>query len=102
MIEHLRDLIPQTLERLGIAGRLRCELAALQWPTVVEGVRPGAAAASVARVGRQGTLVVSVRSSAWQTELAAHEADLMTALNDCLGCSSVARLRFRVVGRDLH
>lgn len=101
MVQHVSEVIPQTLERLGIADRVWCARAALQWPTIAEEVRRGAAAASAARAGIQGTLLVSVRSSAWQSELAAREADLRTALNESVGSQIVEHLRFRVAGRGL-
>ncbi len=98
MIQHVAEVIPQTLERLGIAERVWCARAALQWPTVAEGVRCGAAKASTARAGSPGTLLVSVRSSAWQTELVAREAEIKAALNECVDGYIVERLQFRVTG----
>ena len=49
MIQHVAEVIPQTLERLGLAERVWCARAALHWPTVAEKVRRGAAKASTAR-----------------------------------------------------
>ena len=98
MIQHVREVIPQTLERLGLAERVWCARAALHWPTVAEGVRRGAAKASTARAGSPGTLLVSVRSSAWQTELVAREAEIKAALNERVDGYIVERLQFRVTG----
>ena len=99
MIQHVAEVIPQTLERLGIAERVWCARAALHWPTVAESVRRGAAAASRARAGGPGTLLISVRSSAWQTELVAREAEIKAALNESVDGYIVERLQFRVTGR---
>ena len=99
MIQHVAEVIPQTLERLGIAERVWCARAALHWPTVAESVRRGAAAASMARAGGPGTLLISVRSSAWQTELVAREAEIKAALNESVDGYIVERLQFRVTGR---
>ena len=81
----LRDILPRTLEGLGIADRVIQERAILAWPAAARRVSPDLAARSRA-LGLQGTaLVVRVADAGLAALVAARRGPLQEALNARLG-----------------
>ena len=90
MIERIGGDVSRELGRFGPAGGM-AELVAA-WPGVVGDVI--ARNAWPARFGRDGTLYVSVSSSAWAFELAQLESEIAARLAHVLGEDEPRRFRF--------
>jgi len=89
-MERIGNDIRSELARFGPAGEIAEVVAA--WPGAVgEAI---ARNAWPARIGRDGTLHVSVSSSAWGFELSQLEPDIAARLADALGEARPRRLRF--------
>jgi len=91
----LGDVIPQVLGGGGLGARLEQAAVIMHWPAIV-----GANIAKVAQpisINRQGVLVVAVTSSAWMTELAMMEVELLVAINEKAGERKVTRIRWQLV-----
>lgn len=71
------------LDSSGLAGRLEQASVIEAWPELVGPVV--AAASTPLAVAADGTLFVAVKTSAWMTELAMMERDLLVAVNRRFG-----------------
>jgi hypothetical protein len=89
-VERIGNDIRRELSRFGPAGGIADVVAA--WPHAVGGLV--AQNAWPARIGRDGTLHVSVSSSAWAFELTQLEAEISARLAHVLGEEEPRRLRF--------
>jgi hypothetical protein len=92
------DVLPQTLEGLGIAARIQQERARAAWPAAAGTVAADLAAGSEAIALREATLVVRVRAPALGALVAARHDDLVAALNARLGPARIARVRLERAG----
>ena len=89
-MERIGDEVERELGRFGPAGGMRRVVAA--WPEAVGGAI--ARNAWPARRGRDGTLHVSVSSSAWAFELSQLAGEIGARLAHALGEAEPVRLRF--------
>ncbi len=98
MFKSLKDILPGTIEELGIAEQLKRAAAYTAWRAVAAELPDHARAARPIRFLR-GTLVVEAPSSAALHELYMRTPQLMRDLNTRMGRPLVATLEFRVRGR---
>ncbi len=89
-MEKIGEAVRRELGRFGTAGAMTDLVAA--WPGVVG--EQVAANAWPARFARDGTLLVSTSSSAWAFELGHLESEILPRLQESLGESAPARLKF--------
>ena len=92
----VRDILPGLLRRLGIAKEVASQEALAAWDPAVG---PHIAAVTRATAVANGVLFVSVRSSAWLSELNMMKRELLRKLN--AGCTEgrIERIVFRLDGR---
>lgn len=92
----VRDILPGLLRRLGIAKEVASQEALAAWGPAVG---PHIAAVTRATAVANGVLFVSVRSSAWMSELNMMKRELLRKLN--AGCTEgrIERIVFRLHGR---
>ena len=92
----VRDILPGLLRRLGIAKEVASQEALAAWGPAVG---PHIAAVTRATAVAHGVLFVSVRSSAWLSELNMMKRELLRKLN--AGCTEgrIERIVFRLDGR---
>ena len=98
MFKSLKDILPGTIEELGISEQLKRAAAFAAWRAVAAELPVHARAARPVRFLR-GVLVVEAPSSAAIHELHMRTPQLMRALNTRVGRPLVAKLEFRVRGR---
>lgn len=98
MFRSLKDILPGTIEDLGISEQLKRAAAYAAWRAVAADLPAHARAARPIRFLR-GTLVVEAPSSAAIHELHMRTPQLMRALNMRVGRPLVTKLEFRVRGR---
>ena len=98
MFKSLRDILPGTIEELGISEQLKRAAAYAAWRAVAADLPVHARAARPVRFLR-GVLVVEAPSSAAIHELHMRTPQLMRALNTRVGRPLVTKLEFRVRGR---
>ncbi len=87
----LSDVLASVIDRAGLTERLAQARVIPEWPALV-----GAQIAEVTEpvaLQRDGTLVVSVRTHGWMTELSLMEPELLRALNADTSRPPIARLR---------
>src|SRR4029450_6940464 len=87
----VRDLLPNLLERFGLAEGVAGWRAVHEWPEVV-----GERVARRTKATRfdQGVLLVEVDGSAWLQELGFLKRELISQLNRHLGSNQVRQLHF--------
>ena len=98
MFKSLRDVLPGTIEELGISEQLKRAAAFAAWRTVAAELPAHARGARPLQF-RQGTLVVEAPSSAAVHELHMRTPQLTRELNKRIGPPLVTKLEFRVRGR---
>ena len=98
MFKSLKDILPGTIEELGISEQLKRAAAYAAWRAVAADLPVHARAARPVRFLR-GVLVVEAPSSAAIHELHMRTPQLMRALNTRVGRPLVSKLEFRVRGR---
>ena len=98
MFRSLKDILPGTIEELGISEQLKRAAAFAAWRAVAAELPVHARAARPIRFLR-GVLVVEAPSSAANHELHMRTPQLMRALNTRMGRPLVTKLEFRVRGR---
>lgn len=98
MFRSLKDILPGTIEELGISEQLKRAAAYAAWRAVAAELPVHARAARPIRFLR-GTLVVEAPSSAAIHELHMRTPQLLRAVNTRVGRPLVTKLEFRVRGR---
>ncbi len=98
MFKSLKDVLPGTIEELGIGERLEEAAVKAAWRRVVAGL-PAHARGARASGFRRGVLVVQAPSSAAVHELHMRVPQLLRAVNTALGRPLVTALEFRATGR---
>jgi predicted nucleic acid-binding Zn ribbon protein len=82
------------LDKQGFADRVEQASVLDAWPTLVG---PAVAAATKPlAVTADGTLFVGVRTSAWMSELAMMEREILAAVNRALGRAPITRIRWQL------
>lgn len=90
----VKDVIAAALRDAGVADRVARAAVVLEWP---EHVGPQIAAVTAARaIGLNGTLFVTVATSAWMMELKLMEASLVQTLNRGRRSGRVRRIIWQV------
>ena len=97
MFKSLKDILPGTIEELGISEQLKRAAVFAAWRTVVARLPAHARAARPLRF-QHGTLVVEAPSSAAIHELHMRAPQLTRDLNKIVGRLLVTKLEFRVRG----
>ncbi|MDO8941839.1 MAG: DUF721 domain-containing protein [Desulfobacterales bacterium] len=87
----LSDILASVIDRAGLTDRMAQARVIPEWPALV-GPQIAAVTEPVA-LQRDGTLVISVRSNGWMTELSLMEPELLKALNADSSRPPIARLR---------
>ncbi len=87
----LSDILASVIDRAGLTDRMAQARVIPEWPALV-GPQIAAVTEPVA-LQRDGTLVISVRSNGWMTELSLMEPELLKALNADGSRPPIARLR---------
>jgi predicted nucleic acid-binding Zn ribbon protein len=87
----LSDILASVIDRAGLTDRMAQARVIPEWPALV-GPQIAAVTEPVA-LQRDGTLVISVRSNGWMTELSLMEPELLKALNADASRPPIARLR---------
>ena len=98
MFKSLKDVLPGTIEELGIGERLEEAAVKAAWRRVVAGL-PVHARGARASGFRRGVLVVQAPSSAAVHELHMRVPQLLRAVNTILGRPLVTKLDFRARGQ---
>lgn len=98
MFRSLKDILPGTIEELGISEQLKRAAVFAAWRALAAALPAHARAARPIRFQR-GTLVVEAPSSAAMHELHMRTPQLMRGLNTRVGRPLVTKLEFRVRGR---
>ena len=98
MFKSLKDILPGTIEELGISEQLKRAAAFAAWRAIAAALPAHARAARPIRF-QQGTLVVEAPSSAAVHELHMRTPQLMRELNTRMGRPLVTKLEFRVRGQ---
>ena len=98
MFKSLKDILPGTIEELGIGERLEAAAVFSAWRTVVARL-PAHAREARPRRFRHGALEVEAPSSAAVHELHMRVPQLMREVNTILGRPLVTKLDFRARGR---
>ena len=98
MFRTLKDILPGTIEELGISEQLKRTAAFAAWRAVAAELPAHARAARPIRFLR-GTLVVEAPTSAAIHELHMRTPQLMRAVNTRMDRPLVSKLEFRVRGR---
>jgi predicted nucleic acid-binding Zn ribbon protein len=93
----LRDVLANWLERSGVGERLDEAGIVPEW---AERVGPAIAAVTIPLRVSHGTLVVTVRSSAWLMELHMMEREIVRRLNDGREKGRIDRIRFLMAGES--
>jgi hypothetical protein len=93
----LREILPEAVQGLAIAGRLRAELALQAWPPAARSVSGllGERSRAIALDGT--TLLVRVQGNDSASLAAARHAELVAALNARLGAPVVSALAVQAV-----
>ena len=99
MFKSLKDILPGTIEELGISEQLKRAAAFTAWRAIAAALPTHARAARPIRF-QQGTLVVEAPSSAAVHELHMRTPQLMREINTRMGRPLVTKLEFRVRGRQ--
>lgn len=87
----LSDVLASVIDRAGLTDRMAQARVIPEWPTLV-GPQIAEVTEPVA-LQRDGTLVVSVRTNGWMTELSLMEPELLRALNADVSRPPVTKLR---------
>ena len=98
MFKSLKDILPGTIEELGISEQLKRAAAFAAWRAIAADLPAHARAARPIRF-QQGTLVVEAPSSAAVHELHMRTPQLTRDLNTRMGRPLVTKLELRVRGR---
>ena len=98
MFKSLKDILPGTIEELGISEQLKRTAVFAAWRTVAARLPAHARTARPSRF-RHGTLVVEAPSSAAVHELHMRAPQLTRDVNKIVGRPLVAKLELRVRGR---
>ncbi len=98
MFKSLKDILPGTIEELGISEQLKRAAVFAAWRALAADLPAHARAARPSRF-QHGTLVVESPSSAAVHELHMRTPQLIRDLNTRLGRPLVTKLEFRVRGR---
>ena len=98
MFKSLKEILPGTIEELGISEQLKRAAVFAAWRALAADLPAHARAARPIRF-QQGTLVVEAPSSAAVHELHMRTPQLMRDLNTRMGRPLVTKLEFRVRGR---
>jgi predicted nucleic acid-binding Zn ribbon protein len=93
--EDVRRVLQRVLEQSGLAGRLRQARVVEQWPELV-GSYIGAATRAES-MAADGVLVVSVKSSAWMTELSLLEREILQAINRATPDEPIVRIHWQLM-----
>lgn len=94
-VAHTKTLgaaLDELIEKLGIRKKLREQDVFLIWPEVV-GDRIAQVTTPVRIV--RGTLVISVRTSAWRNELTMRKREIIDRLNEVMAEEIVKELKFQ-------
>ena len=98
MFKSLKDILPGTIEELGISEQLKRAAVFAAWRALASDLPAHARGARPAQF-RHGALVVEAPSSAAVHELHMRTPQLMRELNTRLGRPLITKLEFRVRGR---
>jgi len=98
MFKSLKDILPGTIEELGISEQLKRAAVFAVWRALAADLPAHARAARPSRF-QHGTLVIEAPSSAAMHELHMRTPQLTRDLNTRLGRPLVTKLEFRVRGR---
>ncbi|MBI3970276.1 MAG: DUF721 domain-containing protein [Chloroflexi bacterium] len=85
----LRDILPRTLEDLGIAERVRQERTAQAWRYAIQDLADDLVAGTFSVLLRQKQLTVTVRDRRVAERVVERQAELVEALNARLGGGAV-------------
>lgn len=91
-MNQLRDILPSTLQNLGLAKRYNTESAILHWPEIVgKDIAVHAVPTSVQR----GTLLIAVNNSVWCHHLSMMKEEIIYKLNAFIGEKAIIDIRFQ-------
>lgn len=93
--ERVHHVLDRVLERSGLAARLHQGRVVEAWPELV-----GERIAAVTRaevVGENGVLTVSVKTSAWMSELALLEREILATINLATQANPITRIRWQLM-----
>lgn len=93
--ERVHKVLDRVLERSGLAARLRQGRVVEAWPELV-----GEHIASVTRaevVAADGVLVVSVKTSAWMSELTLLEREILATINRATEANPILKIRWQLM-----
>lgn len=91
-MKQLRDILPVTLQNLGLTKRYNTEWAMLHWPEIVG--RDIAAHAVPVNV-QKGTIVLAVNNSVWCHHLSMMKEEIIDKLNGFIGEKLITDIRFQ-------
>ena len=93
--ERVHQVLDRVLERSGFAARMQQGRVVEAWPALV-----GEHIAAVTRaevVGADGVLVVSVKTSAWMSELALLEREILATINSATEANPITKIRWQLM-----
>jgi len=93
--ERVHEVLDRVLERGGFAGRLKQSRVVEEWAQLV-----GDHIAEVTRaevVGPNGVLIVSVKTSAWMSELALLEPEILATINRATPAHPIEKIRWQLM-----
>ncbi len=93
--ERVHKVLDRVLERSGLAPRMAQGRVVERWSELVgEHV---AAVTRVEGVSANGVLVVSVKTSAWMSELALLEREILAAVNRAVPSNPILKIRWQLM-----
>ncbi|MFA5134451.1 MAG: DUF721 domain-containing protein [Patescibacteria group bacterium] len=93
----LRDLLPESLRKAGIAKEVNAARVCSEFNVILKEVLGGKAAEKANAIYvKNGTLTIAVMSSVIGQEIKLHEHELLQKLGEKVGQKAVERLRFLV------
>ncbi len=93
--ERVHQVLDRVLERSGLAGRLRQGRVVEAWPELVGEHIAGVTQAEV--VTSNGVLIVSVKTSAWMSELALLEREILATINRATPINPILKIHWQLM-----
>jgi len=93
--ERVHHVLDRVLQRSGFAARLQQGRVIEAWPELVGEHIAGVTRAEV--VAADGVLVVSVKTSAWMSELALLEREILATINRATEANPILKIRWQLM-----